>query len=204
MFNLKNIYWAYWGKSGLPKKICNEIIKEGLSKTNNIATTGGVKEIPKDKKTLKKLHKIRNSNVAWLNNFWIMKEIRPYVFASNMAAGWNYQYDSAEACQFTVYDSKQKQHYDWHTDGIQDETNTCRKISTSILLNDPSEYEGGDLLFKNYIPHYDKGDKILNTNKIKQQGTIITFPSFVMHKVTPVTKGTRYSLVIWHRGENFK
>lgn len=205
MFNLKNIYWAYWGASGLTKKICNEIIKQGLFQRKEMGVTGGNTE-PKNKKELKKLQKIRNSEISWINQFWVYKEIRPYIEASNKAAGWNYQYDSFEKCQFTIYDSsKGKQHYDWHTDGKPGEGSTkCRKISTSILLNDPSEYEGGELLFRSYVPPYDNVPKIIHTKEIMQQGTVITFPSFVMHKVTPVTKGIRYSLVIWHRGDNFK
>ena len=67
------------------------------------------------------------------------------------------------------------------------------------MLSDPKDFEGGDLEFYDYAPPGRK-DKILKTNDMKQKGTIITFPSFVIHRVLPVTKGIRYSLVIWHKG----
>jgi PKHD-type hydroxylase len=68
-------------------------------------------------------------------------------------------------------------------------------LSVSIQLTDPSEYEGGDL----YLYDEDKG-MLMN----KSQGTLILFPSFVLHEVTPITKGERNSLVAWITGPNFK
>jgi PKHD-type hydroxylase len=67
-----------------------------------------------------------------------------------------------------------------------------RKISASLLLNDESEYEGGDLIILD------------ETVKTKKQGTIIVFPSFMAHQVTPVTKGVRYSAVCWMTGPKWK
>jgi len=209
MFNLKDIYFAY--PSGVTKKICEEIILQGLLQNNHKGTVGGIEKIPKDKKSEKKLNKIRNSNVSWFNYFWIYKELRPFVWASNQAANWRYDYDEVESFQFTIYNSKEKQHYDWHADSCYNDfsregkfNNKCRKLSTVVFLNDPSDYEGGDLEFQTYMPSHSKEKKILNTKEIKKQGTIITFPSFVMHRVTPVTKGIRYSLVMWHNGEAFR
>ena len=71
------------------------------------------------------------------------------------------------------------------------------------MLSDPKDFEGGDLEFYDYSPP-GKKNKILKTNDIKQKGTIITFPSFIIHRVLPVTKGTRYSLVVWHTGPQLK
>jgi len=209
MFNLKDVYYAY--PSGVTKKICKEIISQGLIQNNQKGTIGGIKEVPKNKKTQKKLNKIRNSNVSWFNYFWIYKELRPFIWASNQAAGWKYSYDNVEHFQFTIYDSKEKQHYDWHSDSSCKDlnreglfNNKCRKLSTVVFLNDPSEYEGGDLEFQTYKPSHEKGKKIMDTKEIKKQGTIITFPSFDIHRVTPVTKGIRNSLVMWNNGDAFK
>jgi PKHD-type hydroxylase len=69
---------------------------------------------------------------------------------------------------------------------------TQRKISASLLLNDESEYEGGDLVVL---------DEIIKT---KKQGTIIVFPSFMAHQVTPITRGVRYSAVCWMGGPKWK
>jgi PKHD-type hydroxylase len=80
-------------------------------------------------------------------------------------------------------------HYDWHMD--VGENASTRKLSVSIQLSDPEEYEGGELNF------------FINRNEIKApktKGTVVIFPSFFMHKVSMVTKGVRKSLVIWVHG----
>ncbi len=70
-----------------------------------------------------------------------------------------------------------------------------RKLSMVLQLSDPSEYEGGDLeLFTSANPIITK----------KQKGIIHAFPSYVMHRVTPVTKGVRKTLVVWIAGPRFK
>tara|TARA_B110000211_G_C13902718_1_gene474724 strand:+ start:94 stop:672 length:579 start_codon:yes stop_codon:yes gene_type:complete len=84
--------------------------------------------------------------------------------------------------------------YSWHTDTAIDMSNepVVRKLSMTVLLNDPSEFEGGDLQFAN---------KTINPMK---QGYASIFASFLQHQVTPVTKGVRRSLVMWFGGEPFK
>ena len=80
-------------------------------------------------------------------------------------------------------------HYDWHMD--VGENASTRKLSVSIQLTHPEEYEGGDLNF------------FINRSEIKApktKGTVVIFPSFFMHKVSMVTKGVRKSLVIWVHG----
>ena len=99
----------------------------------------------------------------------------------------------AEDLQYTVYhDNGDK--YDWHLDrGMS--TFAPRKLSLVLQLSDPSEYEGGDLeLFIGAEP-------VIVT---KQLGLVIAFPSFVLHRVTPVTKGTRKTLVVWLTGSRFR
>jgi PKHD-type hydroxylase len=70
-----------------------------------------------------------------------------------------------------------------------------RKLSFSVMLTDPEEYEGGELLLK--IDSF----PITPPNK---KGTVIFFPSYVLHEVTPVTKGTRKTLVGWVLGPKFR
>jgi PKHD-type hydroxylase len=72
-----------------------------------------------------------------------------------------------------------------------------RKLSLIIQLTDPSEYEGGDFQFDSDIPQPDPAE-------IKQRGTVIVFPSFLRHRVTPVTSGVRRSLVSWVEGPKFR
>ena len=85
--------------------------------------------------------------------------------------------------------------YDWHTDIRVDMSvePPVRKLSMTLLLNDPSEFEGGELQIA--------GAK--NTQLMKQ-GHATIFASFLQHRITPVTRGVRRSLVMWFGGEPFK
>jgi len=76
-----------------------------------------------------------------------------------------------------------------------------RKLSVTIQLNDPSEYDGGNLQF-DLGPH--REDRYYTCDEIRTQGSVIVFPSHVFHQVTPVTRGVRYSLVAWNLGAPFK
>ena len=102
-----------------------------------------------------------------------------------------------ENIQYTEYSSDYKGHYGWHMDINGDYPFNLRKISVSIQLSSPDEYEGGDLEIFN-------GTK-LDTPFIvpKTRGTICIFPSFLLHRVTPIIKGTRRSLVVWVGGSHF-
>jgi PKHD-type hydroxylase len=77
-----------------------------------------------------------------------------------------------------------------------------RKLSVTISLSDPSTYKGGNLKF-DLGPHAD-GKRYHLCKEIRPRGSIIVFPSHVYHQVTPVTQGTRYSLVAWNLGKPFK
>ena len=85
--------------------------------------------------------------------------------------------------------------YEWHMDNdvVGKHQPPVRKISMTLLLSDPSTFEGGELEFMS------KG----KTAKLKQ-GQAIFFSSWLQHRVTPVTKGERYSLVMWFGGPPFK
>jgi len=193
-------YWYF--KNAIPKRICDEIIKIGESKTKQIGITNGY-NVEKD---LSKLYKIRNSNVAWLSTPWIYKYIKQYFDTANEKANWNFKTKLFEQAQYTLYDKDQ--FYDWHADGgdIANDSedlnfeNTVRKLSCSVLLEDPKNFKGGDFYFrwlegKNVIEH--------KVEELDSVGSLIIFPSFLTHKVFPVTEGTRKSLVIWKVGPVF-
>ena len=208
--NISNYYWYF--KSAIPPKICDDIIKYGLTQAETMARTGGYgdKELTKDQ--IRDMKRKRNSDLVWLNDTWIYKELHPYIHEANRSAGWNFEWDRSESCQFTKY--KLNQYYDWHCDSwdkVYDkegpENGKIRKLSMTCQLTDGSEYEGGELEFdfRNYDPHMREEDKHLRRAKeILPKGSIIVFPSFVWHRVKPVTKGTRYSLVMWNLGYPFK
>ena len=79
-----------------------------------------------------------------------------------------------------------------------------RKLSATVSLSDSKEYSGGDLEFDFRNINPDKGHNRKICKEIKPKGSIVVFPSHVWHRVTPVTKGTRYSLVIWNLGYPFR
>ena len=82
-----------------------------------------------------------------------------------------------------------------------------RKLSMTCQLTDGSEYSGGELEFdfRNSEPHQRQDDKHLRkATEILPKGSIIVFPSFLWHRVKPITRGVRYSLVLWHLGYPFK
>lgn len=99
--------------------------------------------------------------------------------------------------QFTEYDSKYQGQYKVHHDIDWNGTKPYqRKLSMVVQLSDPADYEGGELQFT----------EVTNPDKeaLQKQGSIIVFPSYLQHAVTPVTKGKRYSLVLWLSGPRWK
>ena len=99
---LTNYYWYF--QSVIPHRICDEIVRYGKQLQDGLATTGGYGDVKKlNQKQIKDLKKKRNSHIVWMNERWIYKEIQPYVNQANANAGWNFQWDWSESCQFTKY-----------------------------------------------------------------------------------------------------
>tara|TARA_Y100000592_G_scaffold100993_1_gene184367 strand:- start:2493 stop:3113 length:621 start_codon:yes stop_codon:yes gene_type:complete len=142
---------------------------------------------------------IRSSKVKWLPKsaaFKVLYEnIAERVLASNNE-NWFFDLHSMhEDIQYTEYHATEKGHYNWHID-LGPGFASLRKISLTINLSDPNEYEGGVLEF-------DIGGKV-KTYGPREQGAICLFPSYLPHRVTPVTKGIRKSLVLWVGGKPFR
>jgi len=206
--NLENYYCVYPGV--ISSRICNDIIRYGEQQAQNTALTGDFENNNlKDKNDISKLYKTRNSSIVWMNDQWIYREILPYVNKANREASWNFDWNISEDCQFTIY--REQQHYTWHQDSFSKPFNKprtnqdglIRKLSVTVSLCDGSEYEGGDLEF-DLRNNGDSSPNILTQKEARKKGSVIVFPSFVWHRVAPVTKGTRYSLVIWNLGFPFK
>jgi PKHD-type hydroxylase len=95
--------------------------------------------------------------------------------------------------QLARYDSSDQGFYDWHTDFA--EYRPLRKLSFSVQLSQSEDYDGGDLeLFVRNRPQV----------AVRERGALIAFPSFTLHRVTPVTRGTRWSLVAWILGHRWR
>ena len=206
--NLLYYYWYF--QSAIPSKICDDILEYGNSLEKQIALTGGDVKEPESlsKEELKNIQKKRKSDVVWIHDQWIYNEIHTYIHQANANAGWNFQWDFSESCQFTEY--KKGQYYDWHCDSNEkpydkpDDINShgkIRKLSMTLCLTDPEEYEGGDMEFAFHDEDGDKQPAICK--EIRPKGSLIVFPSFVWHRVKPVTKGIRNSLVCWNLGQPY-
>ena len=108
--------------------------------------------------------------------------------------------------QFAEY--QEGDFFDWHQDGTEpDENNEIRKLSLTLVLSDPDTYEGGELQFFNGgRPMKDmgniSGEQV--AKDIKAKGSVVVFDSKDWHRVTPVVKGIRHSIVCWTVGDNFK
>ena len=197
---LNNYYWCFQG--ALPHRICDDIVAYGNALKEETGVTFGYDPENMTPNQQKQLEQKRKSNVVWMNPQWIYRELHPLVHEANRAAGWNYHWDWSESCQFTKYDGSKKQHYDWHTDaGTRiNQNGKIRKLSMTVALVDGSEYEGGEFEINMSTPE----KEIIHVIKpAKIKGSVTIFPSFVWHRVKPVTSGTRYSLVNWHQGRPF-
>ena len=209
--NLTNYYWYF--QSAIPEHICDDIVRYGHQMQDEMAVTGGYGD-PKrlNKNQLKDLKKKRNSDIVWMSDRWIYNEIQPYVSSANVQAGWNFEWDFSESCQFTKY--TKGQFYDWHCDSwnkpyIRENSNApdhgkIRKLSVTVTLSDPKDYKGGELEFDFRQNDPDKPNKKIKCKEILPKGSLVVFPSFVWHRVCPVTKGERNSLVIWNLGYPFR
>ena len=182
-------FWYY--PNAVPKETCDDIIKFAEGQWEE-ASVGGEKVTTKNV-----IKSVRDSQVAWTNCPNLFNMAWSYVNNANEQAKWKFQLDSAQPMQITKYEDGG--FYEFHKDGngfTRDVDgkhlatyNKTRKLSMTIVLND--EYEGGEFEF-------------MGSGKIKEKrGTVIVFPSYMQHRVLPVTKGTRYSLVIWFCGEPF-
>ncbi len=135
----------------------------------------------------------RKSNVTYLmhndENAWLYDRLGLEIQHVNKEA-YGYELSGIEAMQLACYE--EGDHYDWHTD-LGEGDNSTRKLSLSVQLTPADGYEGGELMFM----------KMADTGT-KDQGAIIFFPSFLHHRIKPVTRGRRYSLVAWVHGDAFK
>lgn len=138
----------------------------------------------------------RKSEIAWLGDDnetrWLYEKMASLCKTANQQM-WNFDiWGYQDGFQYTVYYGDGG-HYDWHADLGPNISN--RKISCVLQLSDPEEYDGGDL-------QMNPGGNILTVPK--QLGLVCFFPSFLLHRVTPLNSGVRKSLVNWFCGANFR
>jgi PKHD-type hydroxylase len=176
-----NLY-AFWNKA-FTQEECQTIINiakdKGLIKGNTSGETD-----------------VRDSKISWLyptdKMDWVFRRVTDIVVDLNERFFKFDLFGINEGFQFTNYEAPSGK-YGKHVDRAI--KFPVRKLSISLQLTNPEEYEGGEL----YLYDDEKG-----TVMDKTQGTLIMFPSFVLHEVMPVTKGERNSLVTWVTGKQFK
>ena len=145
---------------------------------------------------------VRKSKIAWLGDQYLIEQLFYSIDLCNKQ-NWNYDLDGCGAIQYGTYSDGG--YYDWHVDEESEIHNIngkdlIRKLSMTIWLNDPNEYEGGECDIEVKGPFEDIR---YNTLKLKK-GSIVIFPSDMWHRVRPVTSGVRKSLVTWFRGPPFR
>ena len=177
----------------IPPKLVDLMVEE-VEKINEKkefedAKTGSLDKAVLDTKT-------RNSKIKWwYESHWVCSVFSHYIGIANKQQ-WEYDLNTLLGIQVSKYEAPDG-HYRWHSDyGTSQNSDYTRKLSASLLVTDPSEYEGGDLEFIDYHGN--------NVFAPKTKGSIIVFDSRVPHRVTPVTKGLRYSLVTWIYGPKLK
>ena len=147
---------------------------------------------------------IRKSRIAWVEDLYLRKQLFHSINLYNKQQ-WNYNIDGLDALQYGIYPVGGK--YGWHRDDevnitILNDQKLTRKLSMTIWLSDPDEYEGGELDIEIEGPRV-RADKRYETLKLSK-GSIIIFRSCLWHRVRPVTSGVRKSLVTWFRGPPFR
>ena len=204
--------WYTFVAGTIDKKTCNKIKEWASNKweTSEVETHRG-KITKEERKTGLKLDfepdsKRRVSDIAWCNERWLYDIVWKFMHQANYEAGWRYDIKACQSCQITRY--KKGGFYTFHIDGrgdhlsIIDNPNNpiydgrVRKLSMSIILND--DFEGGEFEFASY----NKGKCTITPIKATT-GSIIIFPSSMEHRVAPITRGIRYSVVCWFLGPPF-
>lgn len=133
----------------------------------------------------------RDTSICFANpDHWLGGILYEHAVKANITNKWDYEISFHENVQYAKYGINQ--HYNWHVDNFPLSGKPFeRKITAICLLNDPSEFEGGEFqvkLYQEYVAPLEKG-------------SIIAFPSMLEHRVTPVTSGLRMSATLWAGGK---
>ena len=141
----------------------------------------------------------RRSSIKWVpfdDEFkWIYDKIGAMAYEANKEMFHFDLWSMPENIQYTEYYASEKGHYDWHMD-IGTEELSQRKISITVQLSDSDEYTGGELQL------WPGGTYPIQAPRGK--GNVVIFPSFMMHRITPVLTGTRKSFVLWLGGGHYR
>lgn len=145
------------------------------------------------------IERIRRARITWLDEAgsadWIFRRILDTVADVNREHFGFDLTDFAERMQVAWYDGNAGGHFDWHSDVGEGQLAAKRKLTFVVQLSDPTDYGGGSL-------QTNCDGNIVDAATARGSATI--FPSFVLHRVTPVSAGARYSLTTWVHGPDFR
>lgn len=182
----------YYFEGGFSKEELKKIEKGVARLPLNTATTVGGLNVD-----------TRTSHVKWVpqeNNWaWLYEKLADYAQQANDHL-WNFNLHTLpEQIQYTEYLGSKNGKYEWHQD-IGPGMLSWRKVSITVQLSEPDEYEGGDLQIFQGGEYKDQNF----INAPRKAGCVFIFPSYMLHRVTPVTKGIRKSFVLWSGGGHYK
>ncbi|MDZ4393929.1 2OG-Fe(II) oxygenase [Cypionkella sp.] len=144
-------------------------------------------------------HDIRRAEIAWLDDIreasWVMDRMISHTARANREAFQFELSDFGESPQVARYTAERAGHFDWHSDIGAGAWAAKRKLTIVVQLSDPAAYEGGTLELR-------PDSNIAQAPR--SRGTATIFPSFTLHRVTPLTLGTRWSLTLWSHGPAFR
>lgn len=192
-----NQFWQYWHSYFKPAD-CDRIIE--LAKT--LPEVDG--QIGHGSDNFVKDGNVRRSKLRWIprfdSRFNDLFSHMENVFHITNKEAFGFDLHRFHEVQFTEYNANDAGHYTWHHDTTWcDRRPIRRKVSMVIQLSDPADYDGG-----NFELSTDDCPQTPDPKQLVDRGTIIVFPSFLRHRVTPVTRGVRYSLVTWMEGPYFR
>jgi len=221
--NLKTIYnypkerqritypWCYWDGAFTNEevdKMCAYFDTQGVER----GTTVGAIELDKDGKEIVKQEAneaVRVSNVKFYdwnpadeNTAWIFQRMN-FVIESINNQYYGFDLNGYDTFQYTEYEAHETGRYDFHTDtifgkNVPADMTEMRKLSITMCVNEPGdEYEGGEFQINN-------GQEANAETIPTKKGRMIIFPSYMIHRVAPVTKGKRKSIVVWVTGPKFR
>lgn len=142
---------------------------------------------------------IRRARIAWLDSdgdaAWVFGRLVDTVIAANRSHFGFDLTEFAEKMQVAWYDAGDGGHFDWHVDIGDGQFAIRRKLTLVVQLSADGSYSGGDLEL-----NADGQPRSVS----RRLGTATLFPSFTPHRVTPMTKNSRYSMTAWVHGPGFR
>lgn len=190
-------------EAAIPEPLCDLIVAEGKQQQMQ---TAAVREA--DQRDVVK-EEARKTQVAfWYASHWINGLMDHHIRLANTEI-WNYHLSITQGVQFAVYG--EGDNYGWHKDEFDkpfDDKKSpswagqARKVSAVLNLSNPDEYTGGQLKFRNGFAQEVGGEEF--DQRLAKKGSLIVFPAYVMHTVTPVETGERCSATSWMLGDPFR